>query len=167
MTETRDSGDRNERHWVWSARGADGSPVPDSVLAKWRWYSVHARRCRLEHYALELIILIIAAAIPVSAALDGGAGVGAVLGALVVVGAGLRQILGLNENWVSYSQARYAVEKEIALYAAGAAPYQIEPAARLVANVGALTENEGQDWSVRRLRGVPGGLAVPPPGNNL
>src|SRR4051794_19936378 len=74
------------------------------------WYKKAAIRSRKLYKTLEVALLVTSAAVPTSAVLfvDNSA-IPAVLGAVVVVLAGLRSIYHWQENYLRFSQAREAV----------------------------------------------------------
>jgi hypothetical protein len=51
------------------AKAPDGSPVPASVIAEWTWYSDAGNQARIRHGLLEVVSMLVIAAIPVCAAL--------------------------------------------------------------------------------------------------
>jgi len=113
------------------------------------WYRSHAIRARQLYKSSETLVLVLAAAIPVSAAIwPGNAVPAAVLGALVVVLTGARSIFHWQENYLRFSKAREAVEAERRTYRIGAAPYD-DPATRdaaLAARVTGIEQEEMAGW---------------------
>ena len=90
----------------------------------YRWYHERALACRRGYQIQETVTLIVAAAIPASAVLThNDARIPAILGALVVILAGLRAIFHWQETYLRFSGAREAVKTQRRLYAIGAAPY--------------------------------------------
>ncbi|WP_344214911.1 DUF4231 domain-containing protein [Kribbella sancticallisti] len=113
----------------------------------YNWYREHAITCRRAYRLQETVILVIAAAIPASAALmNNDARVPAVLGALIVVLAGLRAIFHWQENYLRYSGAREAVEAQRRLYFTGAPPYA-DPATRDQELAEAVTQIEQEEMA--------------------
>lgn len=152
------SGDLDE-HWMTTAR-RDDQPVPVTVLARWRWYKRFSYRARMRYGVMEALAIIASAAIPVAAAADVATSVIAALGAVALVATALRTTFGFHENWIEYSQIRYAIERESALYLSGAPPYDAADAVQqLVVRVETVAEAGGQRWATRRM-----GLdSAPPP----
>jgi len=113
------------------------------------WYREHAIRSRKMYKTNETLLLLMAAAIPVSAAiLPSNAIVPAILGALVVVMTGARTIFHWQENYVRFSHARESVEAERRLYKTGSVPYN-DPSTRdmvLAAKVTAIEHEEMAGW---------------------
>jgi len=114
-----------------------------------KWYREHAVRSRTAYKVSETVLLILSAAIPTSAALTrDSAAVPAILGALIVVLAGLRSIFHWQENYLRFSQAREAVEAERRLYNTDAKPYD-DQATRdqiLAAAVSRIEQEEMSGW---------------------
>ena len=113
----------------------------------YRWYRDHAIACRRGYRIQETVMLIVAAAIPVSAVLTHNDGrIPAVLGALVVILAGLRAIFHWQENYLRFSGAREAVEAQRRLYYTGAEPYD-DPATRARELANAITRIEQDEMA--------------------
>lgn len=112
------------------------------------WYNQAAAKARRAHRILEVLQLVFAAAIPVTAVLaPGDAKVPAVLGALVVVLTGLRSVFHWQDDYLRFSQAREAVEAERRLYRTGAEPYD-DPGTRDRYLAAAVTRIEQQEMGV-------------------
>jgi len=77
-----------------------------------------ARKARHGYQALELIGLALALAVAVAVAtpLGAGAKVPIVLGALIALVTGLRQVFGSKDNWVAFITAQLAIDHGLALY---------------------------------------------------
>jgi uncharacterized protein DUF4231 len=142
-----------KNHWMNDLTGPDGQALPAFVIEKWTYFARQSRRSRNGYFILEGLGLVGAAAIPVCAALGATDGVPAVLGAMVVVLGGLRQLFGFHEEWISSSQARYTIEREIALFAVGNGTYRGAAAVRnLVIAVEEIASSEGVNFVHRRKR---------------
>ncbi|MFD8676223.1 DUF4231 domain-containing protein [Streptomyces seoulensis] len=88
------------------------------------WYRRAAIKARRFHRAAETMLLLVSAAIPVSAVVSPqDATTPAVLGSVVVVLTGLRALFHWHDDYVRFSQAREAVEAERRLYRTSAKPY--------------------------------------------
>jgi hypothetical protein len=100
---------------------------------------------------LELVNLLLAAAIPATLALGASAAIPALLGAGVVVCGGLRQIFDWHANWIRFAQVRSEIERQVALFGAGLPPYsRSENAARvLVATVNEIDQADLAGWAAR------------------
>ncbi len=113
------------------------------------WYRLHAARARVSYQVSECLTLVLAAAVPVTAALSPGeAFLPAVLGGLVVVLTGLRTVYHWQENYLRFSAAREAIEHHRRLYRTGAPPYDdlFERDKVLVARVSEIEHVETGQW---------------------
>jgi len=152
---------RLDEHWMNQARGAGGEELPASVHHRWLFYAARGQRARIGYYCLEAASLVIAAAVPAVAALGAGAGTAAVLGAVLVAVNGIRQLIGLHEEWISFSQARYDIEREVVAFMWGRPPYDADDAAAVLAGVvEEISASEGQRFLGRRARAT-AGLGTP------
>jgi hypothetical protein len=115
----------------------------------YEWYRTAAIRSRRSYKLAETAILLVAAAIPASAAIArDNTIIPAILGAAVVVLTGLRSVFHWQENYLRFSGAREAVETERRRYRTGAEPYA-DPATRdqvLVAEVSRIERDEMSGW---------------------
>ncbi|MFD4351669.1 DUF4231 domain-containing protein [Nocardia sp. NPDC058518] len=75
---------------------------------------------RLRYGALEILSLVVAAAIPAVAAFGVGTKWIVVLGSLAIVLNGCRQLFGWKENWANRKRVVYAIQREVALFCVGA-----------------------------------------------
>jgi hypothetical protein len=140
-------------HWISTARGPGDQELPPTVRTRWVAFSRQSRRSRNGYFVLEGLALVSAAAVPASVAIDASLAVPAVLGALVVVLSGLRQLFRFHEEWISASQTRYAIEREIALFVAGHQKYQGPNAtASLILTIEDIAAAEGARFAQRRER---------------
>lgn len=123
------------------------------VRTRWVAFARQSRRSRNGYFILEGLALVSAAAVPASVAIGASPAVPAVLGALVVVLSGLRQLFKFHEEWISATQTRYAIEREIALFVAGDQTYQGPNAtATLILRIEDLAAAEGARFAQRRER---------------
>ncbi len=138
--------------WVLDAKGVDDEPVPPSVLAEWRRYQRNSWAARRRHSVVEMSSLVVTATIPVLAAFAVDARLIAAVGSLAVLINGVRALGGYKENWTSRTRARYAIEKEIALFAAHHGNYATSGAAAvLVETVEEICAGERDGWVALRL----------------
>lgn len=118
--------------------------------SSYNWYRSRAILTRRTHRLSEIILLIISAAIPVSAVLSpNNATTPAILGALIVVLSGVKSAFHWHENFLRFSGAREAVESERRLYHTGSSPYD-DPATRdqtLVAMISKIEQDEMTGWT--------------------
>lgn len=117
--------------------------------ASYDWYRLAATRARKVYRTVEVVLLALAASIPVAAVAFPGSGtVPAIIGSVVVVLTGCRSIFHWQENYVRFSQAREAVEAERRGYATGVPPYDI-PASKdavLAAAISRIEQEEMRGW---------------------
>ena len=138
--------------WIDDVRGPDGQPVPPSVLAELYRYRKSSWSARRRHSAVELAGLAAAAAIPVLAAFAVDSRLLAVVGSVVVLINGVRALGAYKENWTSRTRARYAIEKEIALFAVHHGRYAGPDATtELVEAVEDICAKERDGWVALRL----------------
>jgi hypothetical protein len=119
------------------------------VNASYDWYRAHAIRSRRSYRISETALLVIAAAVPTSAAIaPDDATLPAILGAIVVVLTGLRSVFHWQDNYLRFSGAREALEAERRLYNTCADPYH-DLATRdqlLAAAVSRIEQDEMSGW---------------------
>jgi len=115
----------------------------------YQWYHVAAIRSRRNHRISSIVVLIVAAAIPVSAAISPkNSIVPAVMGAIIVIVSGLHSIFHWEENYLRFSGARETVEAERRLYRTKASPYN-QPETRdqlLAAKITSIEQQEMAGW---------------------
>ncbi|MFJ9105466.1 DUF4231 domain-containing protein [Streptomyces sp. NPDC102405] len=115
----------------------------------YNWYSRAAIRSRRAYKFSETAILLVSGAIPFSVAVAPHITViPAALGALAVVGSGLRSVYHWQDNYLRFSGAREAVEAERRRYHTGAEPYD-DAATRdqlLAAEVSRIEQGEMNGW---------------------
>lgn len=115
-----------------------------------RWYDAKSRHSQRWFKRLKVGQIVIAAAIPVMAAiaatpawLIGGAG------ALIVVLEGLQQLMQYQQRWTAYRSTCERLKHEQFLYLAGAGPYAglAEPAPLLAERIESLVSQEHAAWA--------------------
>jgi hypothetical protein len=116
----------------------------------YEWYKTAAIRSRRSYRFCEVALVIIAAGIPVAAAISPhSAIVPAVLGAVVVVLSSLRAVFHWQDNYIRFSGAREALEGERRLYHTQSQPYD-DLATRdqnLAATVSRIERDEMAGWA--------------------
>ncbi|MEU0537933.1 DUF4231 domain-containing protein [Amycolatopsis tolypomycina] len=138
--------------WLHEAKSVDGVPVPESVLAEWTRYTRTTNVARNRHGALEVTSLLVTATIPAFAAFDAGGHWIAMLGSIAIILNGSRQLFGWKESFVNRKRVRYAIEREVALFAAGAGHYGAPGSSRiLVESVQEICAEERADWHARKM----------------
>ena len=143
----------NATQTIWWQRltAPGGRQLPLSVQERLRWYTNQVRRQRTGNYTLEGVTVVIAAGIPAAVALGAPATLIAVLGALIAVLAGLRQLIRPGENWIRSSATLVALQREAVLWSAGSTPYDGDLAdTLLVENVENLVAAETSQWAEQR-----------------
>jgi hypothetical protein len=137
--------------WWRHLRNPGDRALPGSVVERMRFYGRQMRQQRQANYALEGSAVIIAAGIPAAAALGASVALMGVLGAIVAILAGLRQLLRPGENWIRTSGAMVAIQREAVLWSAGADPYAGPDAdVVLVSRVEDLVGQETAGWAALR-----------------
>jgi hypothetical protein len=139
-----------DSHWISETAGEEPA-IPDSVPAKWRWYRTTSKKaCGLSHRSEVLNLALAALAPAVTLTVDQPV-IGALLGTAAVIVGGIRSVYWWQENWISRSRTRYAIEREITYYKHRVPPYDTTAcAATLVTTVEEITEAEGRAWEVER-----------------
>jgi hypothetical protein len=114
------------------------------------WNAKYAARARDRYRLLEVALLVVGASISVAALAWPGNGVpAAVLGGIVVVLTGLRQVFRWQENYVRFTWACQTLKQEHRRYDVGEAPYD-DPALRdrrLMEVVNSVEAKETQGWT--------------------
>ena len=113
------------------------------------WYDRKSASAKRWYLRLKVSQIVIAAAIPVSAAADAPSIVAAVLGSLIVVLEGFQQLFQFHSNWTTYRSTCESLKHEKYLYGAGAGPYAEAPDrdARLAERVEGLVSQEHAAWT--------------------
>jgi hypothetical protein len=114
------------------------------------WYGKYAARARDRYRVLEVALLIVGASISVAALAWPGNGVpAALLGGIVVVLTGLRQVFHWQENYVRFTWAYQTLKQEHRRYHVGEPPYN-DPSLRerkLMEVVNSVEARETQGWA--------------------
>lgn len=109
------------------------------------WYQGAAVRARRNFRLSETLLLLVSAAIPVSAVLwSKNPEIPAVLGGIVVVITGLRSVFHWQDDYLRFTEAREAVEAERRFYNTGTEPYA-DPRTRDQALAAAVTRIEHRE----------------------
>ncbi|MFE6922897.1 DUF4231 domain-containing protein [Nocardia sp. NPDC057663] len=138
--------------WLRQARTPKGTPIPPSVVTAWTRHVRAGHQARLRYGTLEILSLVVTAAIPAVAAFGVGTKWIVVLGSVAIVLSGCRELFGWKENWANRKRVVYAIQREVALFCVGAAPYgAAEDAATLVASVEDICAEHWEQWYFRRL----------------
>lgn len=101
-----------------------GSPIWERLEDQLCWYDSNSSWCKRAFHGLKVVQIVIAAAIPVIAALGGSVALAGSLGAAIVVLEGLQQLFQYQQNWTGYRATAEALKHEKFLYLSGAGPYR-------------------------------------------
>ncbi|MET7395354.1 DUF4231 domain-containing protein [Dactylosporangium sp. NPDC005572] len=116
----------------------------------YRWYVTASKRSRRSYRITDVSAVLISASIPVAAVIAPDIPtIPAVLGAVLVIIAGVRAIFHWPENYLRFSRAREAVEEQRRLYHVSAPPFH-DPATRdeeLVKAVTRIEQAEMGQWA--------------------
>jgi uncharacterized protein DUF4231 len=138
-------------------------PAWERLEQRLEWYDEHSGHHRRWFVSLKVTQIVVAAAIPATAAAGGSAAVAGVLGAVVVVLEGIQQLFQFQQNWVAYRGAAEALERERALFLAGAGPYAVATGPRealLAERVESLIASEHSGWAAVRSEKPSSGAAT-------
>jgi hypothetical protein len=158
----------------WKTVQRDGEGVPAWVQANLRFYDRATKRARSGFYTLEVLAVVVSAAIPAVTAAGASAAVAGVLGACVAALIGLRQVAGWRESWVRFAQTRFRLEREVIAWSSFTGEYAGDGATKkLLLATAALVATETDRWAAFRLTETeshrvsedsPGDAGTPPGG---
>jgi hypothetical protein len=115
------------------------------------WYDAKSGACQRAYKRIKLLELVIAAAVPVLAALSSPAAVTASFAAVVVVLEGAQQLYQWQTNWALYRSTAEALKHERFLFLANAGPYTGADRDRVLAErVEGLVSQEHAKWTEAR-----------------
>ena len=129
-------------------RAPPGSAAWERLEDQLAWYDHASAHCKRWFLVLKVLQLVVAASIPVVAALGAEAAVAGCLGAVIVVLEGLQQLFQYQQNWTGYRATAEALKHEKFLYLSHAGPYRagIERDAVLAERVEARVSTEHAAW---------------------
>jgi hypothetical protein len=116
------------------------------------WYARCARIARIRHQTLEVALLLVGSAISVIAlAVSDSSIIAALLGAVVVILTGLRQVFHWRDNYVRFTGACLALKSECRRYSVGQPPYDDEAnrARNLIEALNRIEAEETHGWAER------------------
>ena len=124
------------------------SPAWQRLEDQLGWYERNSARCKRWFHRLKVLQIVVAACIPVTAALGASAAVAGVLGAVIVVVEGLQQLFQYQQNWTSYRATAESLKHEKYLYLSRAGAYRdaADPDALLAERVEARVSTEHTAW---------------------
>ncbi len=145
------------------ADGVPGGPVWERMEDQLAWYGAAASRAKRWFQSLKVIQIVVAAAIPVLAAVSLPVAVAGAMGALIVVLEGVQQLFQFQQNWTTYRATSEALKHEKFLFLAGAGAYarHRRPNILLAERVERLVSREQAGWSANQREGAG---AAPPEG---
>ena len=140
------------------AAGVDGlppGPTRDRLEEQLDWYERKSKTQKHGYQWIKIAQIVVAAAIPVSAAAGASAAVAGGMGAVIVVLEGLQQLFQFQQNWTSYRATAEALKHEKFLYLAGAGGYEraTRPDILLAERVEGLVSQEHAAWSAAQKLG--------------
>lgn len=106
--------------------GAPRSSAWQRLEDQLAWYERNSARCKRWFHRLKVLQIVVAAMIPVSAALGASAAVAGSLGAVIVVVEGVQQLFQYQQNWIGYRATAEALKHEKFLYLSHAGPYRAD-----------------------------------------
>jgi hypothetical protein len=127
----------------------DDDIVWQHLRAEFKWYHSAATGSRLGYQILKTVSLVVAAVVPVLAAIDAPPGWTAALAAVVIVLEAVQQLYQLHTKWITYRSTAEALRQLAFRYAARVGPYKDAETRReiLAEEVHALVSEEGGRWA--------------------
>ena len=124
------------------------SPAWQRLEDQLAWYERNSARCKRWFHRLKVLQIVVAACIPVIAALGAPTAAAGVLGALIVVVEGLQQLFQYQQNWTGYRATAESLKHEKYLYLSRAGAYRDaeDPDALLAEHVEARVSTEHTAW---------------------
>ena len=140
------------------AHGSSGDGEASIATVAWErledelaWYDTKSTVSQHIFKRCKLIQIIVAAAVPVLAALEAPAAITASVAAVVVVLEGAQQLYQWQTNWVLYRATAESLKHERYLYLAQAGPYSGADRHRVLAErVEGLVSQEHAKWTEAR-----------------
>jgi hypothetical protein len=133
---------------------SDGGPDHPAwlrLLDQLNWYDRKSVVAQRAYKRAKVAQVVIAAAVPVVAAVRGSAWVTALLGSAVVVLEAVQQLYQWQTNWVLYRSTAEALKHEKYLYLSDAGPYAAVDRQRLLAErIEGLVSQEHAKWTQGR-----------------
>lgn len=143
----------------WKELGHSLPPLPDPederdivwqhLGAELVWYHRAAKRTRLAYQVAKTVSLVVAAIVPIVAALRGPAAVTASLAAIVVIVEGALQLFQFHANWITYRTTAESLRQHSLMYASRVGPYSDPRTRRIVLaeRIQELIATENTTWS--------------------
>ncbi len=131
------------------------SSILDKIREQSAWYGRKARNNRSIFFALKIVQILMAAAIPVVSLASVAPGapniqrwISAILGALIGIIEAVLQLGQYQQNWLLYRATREALRREDLLHSAKAGPYagQPDPDGMYVERADGIMSGESSKW---------------------
>ena len=138
---------RRAHRWDDLVGTVGGRPDADQRDPRLDWYDDNRRSSHARYLQLDVAALILAAAVPASAALNAPVAVPGVLGAFVTLVVGLRQLLRPHDDWIRNSRTLVRMQAEVVAWNEQVDPYHTGDQDRLlVARNEDIVASETADW---------------------
>ena len=113
------------------------------------WYDQRSARNQRSFKVLKVLVIVVAAVIPLVAGLGLPPWVPGVLGVIIAVAEGIQQLYQYHANWIAYRSTAEALKHEKYLYLAKAGPYAAkqDPLPLLAERVESLVSQEHAKWA--------------------
>ncbi len=113
------------------------------------WYDQRSSRDQRNFKVLKILVIVVAALIPLVAGLALPPWVPGALGVVIAVAEGIQQLNQYHANWIAYRSTAEALKHEKYLYLAKAGPYAAkqDPLALLAERVESLVSQEHAKWA--------------------
>ncbi len=134
---------------------ADESAVRARLDDQIAWYDAKSQRNQRRFKEFKVCQIVVAAAIPVAAAVSAPLWLMGGGGALIVILEGLQQLQQYQQNWTTYRSTCERLKHEKFLFLGGAGPYALapEPESLLAERVEGLVSQEHAAWVSHREEG--------------
>jgi hypothetical protein len=139
--------------WWRRVRRASGAEPPPTVTERLTWYGRRVRSGRRATYAIDGAVIVVSASIPAVAAAGGSAGLAGVLGAIVTILVGVRQLVRSGASWSRTAGTLVGMQRELVLWSLAAAPYDTgdDPAGVVLAGtIEKMVAEETIGWAEQR-----------------
>lgn len=126
--------------------------IADRVDGQLEWYSARSWRCKRWFFTLQVLQILIGAAVPFLAAQLTAESLNlkyviALLGALVAIAGGIVTLYRFQENWIEFRSTAEALKQEKYFYLTRTGPYAADkPFPTLVERVEAILGKQHSRW---------------------
>jgi len=124
-------------------------PTTQRLEDQIEWYDRRSGRDQRSFKVLKILVIVVAALIPLVAGLPLPTWVPGALGVVIAVAEGIQQLNQYHANWIAYRSTAEALKHEKFLYLAKAGPYAAAPDAHalLAERVESLVSQEHAKWA--------------------